>query len=84
MDRRAFLGFIADPLQAVGRIYDAAGIQASDEVWQSMAKWVDEHPRQDLSRPRTADLGPYGIDPDEARERFSEYVNRYELEYDGL
>ena len=80
----ALSDFVADPLHTTGCIYEAAGIHASELALRSMATWVKEHPRQDLSRPRAADLAPYGIDPDEARARFAEYVNHFDVEYDGL
>lgn len=79
-----FSDFVSDPLHLAGRIYEAAGIKMSEEARRGMAKWVAEHPREDLSRPRAADLDPYGIDPNEARARFAEYVDRYDVEYDGL
>ena len=79
-----FPDFVADPLQTVRHIYDAAGISASDKAWQGMAQWVTDNPRQDLMRAREADLGPYGIDPDVARARFASYVERFDIEYDGL
>jgi hypothetical protein len=79
-----FSDFVADPLLAARRIYAAAGISASEEAWRGMAQWVQENPRQDLSSPQPADLSPYGIDPDEARARFAEYVDRFEIEPDGL
>ena len=79
-----FADFVADPLRTVRDIYDAAGISASDEAWQGMAQWVKENPRQDLLRAKPANLAPYGIDPKAARSRFAEYVDRFDIEYDGL
>ena len=49
-----------------------------------MAAWVEEHPRDDLAHARPADLAPYGIDPDEARERFARYVETFDIEFDGI
>ncbi len=79
-----FCDFVADPLAAARRIYESAGITASQQAWRDMAKWVEEHPREDLSRPRAADLAPFGIDAEAARARFAEYVDRFDVEFDGL
>ena len=38
----------------------------------------------DPARARPADLAPYGVDPDAARERFASYVDRFWIDYDGL
>lgn len=62
-----FSDFVSDPFRTTAGIYETAGVDASEEAKRGMAKWVKEHPRQDLSRPRAADLTPFGIDPDEAR-----------------
>jgi hypothetical protein len=79
-----FSDFVSDPLRVVTRVYEQAGIEVSEEAMRGMAEWVKEHPRQDLSRPKAADLAPYGIDLDEARARFAEYVDLFDVEYDGL
>ncbi len=79
-----FSHFVRDPHATVASVYEAAGIALSDDAKQRMAQWVAEHPRNDLARARAADLAPYGIDPDMARERFSAYVGRFGIEYDGV
>ncbi len=79
-----FRDFVADPLKAMRSVYEAAGIQAEDAVWRSMARWVEQNPRRDLTRPRKPDLEPYGIDPEEARARFATYIEAFEVPCDGL
>ena len=79
-----FSEFVADPATEIERLYAAASLELSAEAREGMGGWVKEHPRNDLSRARPADLAPYGIDPDEARERFRGYVETFDVEYDGI
>lgn len=79
-----FSEFVMDPLAEIERIYSAADIELSAEARMSMAGWVQEHPRDDLSHARPADLAPYGIDPNQARERFARYVATFDIEFDGI
>ncbi len=79
-----FVAFVSNPRSEVERIYDAAGIPISDAAREGMAEWVLEHPRDDLARGRAADLAPYGIDPDQARERFAPYVGAFDVDFDGI
>ena len=79
-----FSEFVVSPLKQIERVYAAADIALLDEARAGMAGWVREHPRDDLTHARPADLAPYGIDPDEARERFARYVERFDIELDGI
>ena len=42
------------------------------------------HPRRDLTRARPADLRPWGIDEQRAREAFAEYTAAFDVDYDGI
>jgi hypothetical protein len=77
-----FSKFVADPLCEIERVYAAAGISLSDEAHAGMADWVQEHPRNDSAR--EPDLAPYGIEASAARERFASYVERFDVEFDGI
>ena len=79
-----FRDFVTDPLRGIERIYEAAGLPLAEPARASMAQWVREHPRSDLRRARPADLAPYGIDPDWARERFAAYCSAFDVEIDGV
>ncbi len=79
-----FRQFVSDPVGELERVYDAAGLTLSGAARQSMADWVSSHPRDDLARARPADLAPYGIDPDEARERFAAYADTFGVDFDGI
>ena len=79
-----FRDFVADPLRSIEAIYDDAGIELSPSTREDMAQWVREHPRQDLRSSRPADLAPYGLDPEEAREVFADYCDAFDVETDGI
>ena len=79
-----FARFVRDPRAAVAAIYETAGLALGDAAIRRMDQWVSEHPRDDLTRAHMADLTPYGIDPDAARERFRAYVDRFGIEFDGI
>ena len=80
----SFREFVRDPQRAIEAVYDRAGLGLADDARAAMADWVARHPRQDLVRARPADLAPYGIDRDEARRAFADYVDAFGVEYDGL
>jgi hypothetical protein len=79
-----FSDFVANPLGEVERIHAEAGMTLVPEARREVARWVEEHPRQDLVRARPADLTPYGIDPDAALAAFAEYVQRFDVAIDGV
>jgi len=79
-----FPDFIRDPRREIERVYAAAGLEISPEAQDGMSRWVEEHPRKDLQRARPADLAPYAIDPDRARETFSDYCETFGVEIDGI
>lgn len=79
-----FAEFVADPLAEIERVYDAAGLPLTSEAREGMARWVEEHPRDDLARARPADLTPYGIDPADARTHFTRYAETFGIEFDGI
>jgi hypothetical protein len=79
-----FREFVTSPLCEIERIYDQAGLALTSDARASMARWVESHPREDIQRARPADLAPYGIDPEAAREIFRDYVETFGVEYDGF
>jgi hypothetical protein len=79
-----FPEFVADPAAAVEGVYQRLGFELTDEAAAGMADWVRTNPRTDLTRAKPADLSPYGIDPDEARERFAPYSRAFGVEFDGI
>ena len=79
-----FSEFVADPLRAVESIYESAGIALAPAARAEMARWVKEHPREDLRRARDPDLGPYGIDSADARSSFAEYCETFDVPFDGI
>jgi hypothetical protein len=79
-----FSDFVNDPLGAVSTLYTGAGLVLDEDARRSMVLWIADHPRDDIKRARPADLTAYGIDRDEATERFSSYMDRYGVDSDGI
>lgn len=79
-----FRDFVADPLRIVEAIYERAGLELADATRADMAGWIAAHPRQDLVRAREADLAPWGIATEEARDVFAAYCERFGVEFDGI
>jgi hypothetical protein len=79
-----FSEFVTDPLREVEGIYDAAGIALAPDARRRMADWVTQHPREDLRHASPADLTPYGVDPNQAREVFAEYCATFDVPFDGV
>lgn len=79
-----FADFVADPLGEIERVYAGAGLVLSSAAREAMAAWVKEHPRDDLARARPADLSPYGLDANAVREHFADYVETFDVEFDGI
>jgi hypothetical protein len=71
-----FSEFMADDVAMVGRIYGVAGQPFTPEVVAAMRAFMDEHPRGRHGGVRY-DLGTFGLDAGELRERFRFYVERF-------
>jgi hypothetical protein len=66
---------VADPIGQIGRVYDAIGMDLTDEAERSMRDWLRRRPRE-AARP---DYAPetYGLSEAMIRERFTEYERRF-------
>jgi len=71
-----FDDFMADDLRTAEHVYALAGEPVSPEAGAAMAAYLDGHRRGHLG---TIDYVPeeVGLDPDELRERFAPYVERF-------
>jgi hypothetical protein len=71
-----FADMQADPLAAIGRLYDWLGDELTDEARRRMAQWWDANSRErhGSHRYRAED---YGLDVGELRERFRFYTERF-------
>lgn len=68
--------FMADDLATAARVYELAGEPLDDAADKGMRAYLDGHRRGHLG---TIDYRPadVGLDPDELRERFAPYVERF-------
>jgi Sulfotransferase family len=68
--------FVRAPIDTVAAIYDELGEPMRDGVRAAMTAYVDANPRGALGA-HGYDVRDYGLDPDQIRERFAGYVERY-------
>jgi len=69
---------VADPIATVARVYEWLGWPFTTEAEMAMARWAEENPQGVYGRhdPNPAD---FGLDLDAVRERFAEYLERFDL-----
>lgn len=71
-----------DPVGSVERIYRHFGMELDDLGRRKMAAWIEENPQDRFGRHRYT-LDQFGLDADELREQFADYVERYEVPSEG-
>jgi hypothetical protein len=59
-----------EPITVLAEVYDAAGLDLTDTTVANAQTWLDANPKGAGGR-HTYDLGDYGLDPDDIRERFA-------------
>lgn len=69
---------VGDPLGSVERIYAACGRTLDDGARAALTTYVDAHPKGRFGT-HGYQLETYGLDADDIRERFSDYVARYDV-----
>lgn len=78
MDLR-FDDFMADDLATVASIYELASQPLSTEASAAHERYLGDHQRDRFGR-LIYDLADFGIDPEECRAGFADYVARFELD----
>jgi hypothetical protein len=73
--------FVADPMDAVERIYDRFGRPLEPAIRAAMATRIARHPRHRHGAHEYS-LERYGLAENDLRERFTGYVERFGLEWD--
>jgi hypothetical protein len=68
----------ADPMGTVERIYAFAGLELSDDVRAAMAVRIADKPEL-AHGPHKYTLVDFGLTADAVRERFGDYVSRFDL-----
>lgn len=73
-----YADFADDPLGAVGRVYDALGLELRPEVADAMARYLDERPKGAHGEHRY-DFADLGLDPDAVDARFARYCAHFDV-----
>jgi hypothetical protein len=73
----------ADPLGTVRRIYDRAGAELTPEAERRMTEWLPRHARGRHGA-HTYSAADLAVDPDELRERFAFYYERFGVPHEPL
>ncbi len=72
-----FHRFMADDLAMVATIYDRAGLELTDRARTELEAYVAGNPRGKHGRVVYDLRGDFGLDPDELRQRFAFYLDRF-------
>jgi hypothetical protein len=76
-----YTDLIADPVATVANIYSAAGWSLDDQATAAMRRHLADNPKGKYGAHRY-DLAEFGVDEAAIRERFAEYVARYEVPFE--
>lgn len=77
-----FHEFMADDIAMVERIYHLAGLEMTPQARAMLAGFMEENPRGKHGRVRYDLKADFGIDPDQLRERFAFYFERFAVKVD--
>ena len=75
-----FHDYMADEIGTMQRIYDAAGIEFTDEAKAEVAAYQAAHPRGKAGRVVYDLRGDFGVTPEAVRSRFTEYMNNFPVQ----
>ena len=75
-----FTAFLADPIGAIRRLYDALGRELSPAAEQRMTAFLAAHPGDGGGAGHRYSWADTGLDADEVRERCAPYQERFEVE----
>jgi hypothetical protein len=73
-----YADLVQDPLGTVARIYSSLDIELSDTAHDAIATYADAHPKGKFGTHRY-DLAEFGLDAAELSNRFSGYIDRYDV-----
>ena len=72
-----FHSYMADEWGTLQRVYDAAGIELTDQARAEIGAYLDAHPRGKEGRVVYDLRGDFGVTPEEVRARFGAYLDRF-------
>lgn len=73
-----FRDFMADPFVTIGRVYDALGLELTDEALGNMKRFLDEHPA-DAHGGHRYSWENTGLDVGEWREKARPYTDHFDV-----
>jgi hypothetical protein len=73
-----YTDLVRDPVGTVERIYGSFGIDLDDPARASITAYADAHPKGKLGK-HGYDVAEFGLNPAELADRFSSYVDRYQV-----
>lgn len=79
-----FADFMADDLGTVERFYARAGVDLTDEVRRRFVAYLAANPRGKHGRVAYDLRGDFGVDPDELRQRYAFYTDRFDVREEEL
>jgi hypothetical protein len=73
-----YRAFVADPMAVVQGVYHRFGLDLSPAAEAAMRQWIAKNPQGKFGR-HVYKTEEYGLDPDDIRRRFADYIRRYRL-----
>ncbi|WP_420639083.1 sulfotransferase family protein [Candidatus Poriferisocius sp.] len=78
-----YADLMEDPVGSVAGIYRHFGLELGELARRRMEAWMTENPQDRYGRHRYT-LDQFGLQPDEVREQFGPYVDRYQVPPEGF
>jgi hypothetical protein len=75
-----FHDYMADEIGTMQRIYDAAGIEFTDQAKAEVAAYQAAHPRGKEGRVVYNLRGDFGVTPEEVRSRYTNYMSNFPVQ----
>jgi hypothetical protein len=75
-----FHDYMADEIGTMQRIYDAAGIEFTDEAKAEVAAYQAAHPRGKEGRVVYNLRGDFGVAPEDVRSRYTNYMSTFPVQ----
>jgi hypothetical protein len=73
-----YADLVRDPVATVEKVYERTGIELDDTTRAAFAAYVQAHPRGEFGAHRY-DFESLGLDAGALRERFADYIERYDI-----
>jgi hypothetical protein len=73
-----YYGLVADPAATLGAVHDQISADSPDDVRDSISNWRRANPKGKRGENRYT-LEQFGVDADEARELFSDYIRHFDI-----